>query len=223
MCLLPTCILGAAGLLSVGSAVAAEFQNLNFEQPGRRPKPVYVEGLGADPAWAFPGWQVGSDRYTAYNTRTLGAVAQILIGPGDVFAPLEGRYSAFLQFGPHPVLGTPALMQTGLIPADAKSITFLMSPFFDDARVTLDGTPIPLLSIGGGRVAGDVSSFAGKETELKFSTTSYFGHSLYFDDIRFSSLSVPEPSIGSLAGLGSILVLLYRARRSKVGHADSPL
>src|SRR5207244_6976303 len=50
---------------------------------------------------------------------------------------------------------------------------FLVSQTHNDARVTLDGTVIPLMPIGGGRMAGDVTTFAGREAQLMFSTTSY--------------------------------------------------
>src|SRR5439155_10085216 len=159
--------------------IAANFQNLNLEQATIPPTPVGQFGpLNADPALAFPGWTMGpsgiaNPNYTLYNNLTIGSVAEVLIGPnypnGIGYAPLEGSYSALLQFGPSVTLGTPALIQTGLVPADARSITFLISQTYNDARVTLDGVVIPLVPISGGRVAGDVTAFAGREAQLMFS------------------------------------------------------
>jgi len=149
----------------------------------------------------------------------LGSVAQVLIGPNYPnaigYTPLHGSYSALLQFGPSSTLGTPALIQTGLLPADARSITFSVSAAHNYARVTLDGVDIPLIAIGGGRLACDVTAFAGQQVQLEFSTTSYNGSWLYFDDIVFSPVAVPEPRILNLAVLGVVAVLLIGARRPK--------
>ena len=168
---------------------------------------------------AFPGWTVGFGgpgfpNYTLYNNLTLGSVAQVLVGPsfpnGIGYTPLEGSYSALLQFGPSPTFGTPALIQTGLVPADARSITFLTSPTRNDARVLMNGREIPMFSIGGGRLAGDVSAFAGSQAQLMFSTRSYNGNWLHFDDVTFSAVPVPEPSGFWLCGCAMFIWLIFR-------------
>jgi hypothetical protein len=202
--------------------LAGDFQNLNFEQATISPTAAGQFGPApADPALAFPGWTMGpggtvNPNFTIYNNLTLGSVAQVLVGPNYPnaigYAALEGSYSALLQFGPSLTLGTPALMQTGLVPGGSRSITFLMSQTQNDARVTLDGVVIPLVPIGNGRMAGDVAAFAGREVQLMFSTTSYTGPWLYFDDVRFSAVAVPEPSALWLAGLGFIVWCLCRPR-----------
>jgi len=215
--------LSAALASALRSVLAAEFQNLNFEQATIPPTPVSQFGsLFADPAMVFPGWTMGpsgtaNPNYTLYNNLTLGSVAQVLVGPSFPnaigYTSLEGSYSALLQFGPSTTLGTPALIQSGLVPADSRSITFLMSQTFNDARVTLDGVVIPLVRIGGARMAGDVTAFAGREAQLMFSTTSYNGRWLYFDDVRFSPIAVPEPSVLWLAGLNVMVLFFWRRRR----------
>lgn len=219
--------------LMLQSVSAGDFQNLNFEQATIPPTPVGQFGaLAADPALAFPGWTMGSSgsafpNYTLYNNLTLGSVAQVLVGPNYPnaigYTALEGSYSALLQFGPSPTFGTPALIQTGLVPADARSITFLMSPSQNDVRVTLDGVGISLIPLGGGRMAGDVTAFAGRETQLMFSTTSYNGQWLYFDDVRFSPVAVTEPSVSCLLGLSFILLFSCRRKRPDTldGHQRS--
>jgi len=61
----------------------------------------------------------------------------------------------------------------------------------------LNGVNIPHVQIAGGRLAGNISAFAGTTALLTFSTTTgveYAQESLYFDDIQFSPSSVPEPS-----------------------------
>jgi len=202
--------------------LAGEFQNLDFERATIPPTPPGEFGpLFADPAQAFPGWTMGpggsfSPNYTLYNNLTLGSVAQVLVGPqfpnAIGYRPLQGRYSALLQFGPSSTLGTPALIQTGLVPAEARSITFLVSSEHDDARVTMDGIGLALTRLGDGRIAADVTPFAGKEVQLMFSTESYSGHWLYFDDIRFTLDTVPEPAIPCLAAL-SVTFALFRGRQ----------
>jgi hypothetical protein len=105
---------------------------------------------------------------------SLGAPAVGLMGPSfpnaPGYAPLQGSYSVLLQYfgamGPPPTLS-----QTGLVPADARSITFLTAPNRSDAVVTLNGVPIPLLQTGFGRLAGNIATFAGTEAQLTFSTT----------------------------------------------------
>jgi hypothetical protein len=209
------------------------FVNVDFEQATIAPTPVGQFGpLHANPALAFPGWTMGpggsvNPNYTLYNNLTLGSVAQVLVGPNYPnaigYTALQGSFSALLQFGPSSTLGTPALIQTGLVPSDARSITFLVSATHQDARITLGGVDIPLIAIGSGRLAGDVTAFAGRQAQLMFSTTSYNGSWLYFDDIVFSPVAVPEPSVLGLAGLAVVARMLGRARRPNFcssGRAD---
>lgn len=215
----------------LSSSIGQGFFNLDFEQATISPTPVREFGTGpVDPGLVFPGWTMGPDgigyyNYTLYNTLTFGSVAQVLVGPSFPNAlgldPLQGQYSAFLQFGPMPEpgvdVGSPALIQTGLIPLDARSITFLVSETFNDARVTLDGVDIPLVTIEGGRLAGDVSFFAGRQAELMVTTTSYNGGGLYFDDLRFSAVAVPEPRplcLSILALLSFQLIRFYWPNKS---------
>lgn len=202
------------------------FINLDFEMATIAPTPVGEFGpLQADPLLAFPGWTMGSDgsqnpNYTLYNNLTIGSVAQVLIGPsypnGTGITPLQGAYSALLQFGPSLELGTPALSQVGLLPANARSINFLVHAYGRDAVVTLDGHEIPLLAFGPDRLAGDVSGFAGQMVELKISTSSYNGGGLYFDDIRFSPLAVPEPhSVGLVMASFICCILWHRLVKAR--------
>jgi hypothetical protein len=103
------------------------------------------------------------------------------------------------------------LSQTGLVPVGAKSINFLVG---DDtgAVVTLNGIKIPLVPNSGGRLAGDITAFGGNIAQLTFSTSTSEG-TFYFDDIQFSSQSVPEPSGLALTALG-VLFLGFRHWRN---------
>jgi len=113
----------------------------------------------------------------------------------------------------------PTLSQTGLVPADAQSITFSTAPSRSDGVVTLNGVPIPLISISEGRIAGNIAAFAGTEAQLTFSTTGTPGPGggagwwLYFDDVQFSPTAVPEPNIFALSALGTLLGCRILGRR----------
>ena len=110
---------GLIWLALIGNGKGQGFVNLDFEQATVAPTPAGQFGsLFADPALGFPGWTMGSNgsgpyrNYTLYNNLTLGSVAQVLVGPTFPNAlgmtPLQGSYSALLQFGPDPNLTTGA-------------------------------------------------------------------------------------------------------------------
>ncbi len=200
------------------------FVNLNFEQAGFYVPPTPVGGWGdfIDPALAFHGWTVGANptgnTVTFYNDLSLGSPAVGLMGPNfpnaPGYSPLQGSYSVLLQYFGY-AGGPPTLSQTGFVPANAESINFLVSAGTGAgaARVTLDGVDISLVPIAGGRLAGDVSSFAGRTAQLTFSTPSNGGW-LYFDDIRFSSLPVPEPISLRLLAVGALFIGCIAVYRS---------
>ena len=222
-------IIFTAALLSLAEAGFAQgFVNLNFEQATVSPTPAGVYGSQVDPAIAFPGWTIGNSgnngrTYVFYNEASVGSPAVDLMGPNFPnalgYLPLQGSYSVLLQY--YGIAGgPPTLSQTGMIPANAQSITFLdfsgIDPLFGASStnpiVTLNGINIPLMSIAGGRLAGDVTAFAGSNAQLTFSTPNSFGGS-YFDDIQFSSLPIPEPSEFALAALGALFLGFCRRRR----------
>jgi hypothetical protein len=210
--------------VTVGLAAHASsqgtFQNLNFEQAAAPGAPTPVGGWGdsVDPALAFPGWTVGPTNHgiysavTVYNDLSLGAPAVCLMGPNFPnaagYSALQGSYSVLLQyFGIGPDYA-PRLSQTGLVPADARSISFLVGR--SDITVSLGGVNIPLVQVAGGRLAGDVTAFAGSTVQLTFSTTADNppgqGDWAYFDDVVFSSSPIPEPGTLVLLMLGFVLL-----------------
>jgi hypothetical protein len=139
-----------------------------------------------------------------------------LIGPlypnSTGMSSLQGSYSVLLQtFGPNYPLGAPALSQTALIPAGTRSITFVTTGAPGDARVTLNEALIPLFALGSGLLGGDVTAYAGQQSQVTFSTS---GGWLLFDDVRFSSVAVPEPSSLALARIGIITLVLAKTRWS---------
>jgi hypothetical protein len=181
------------------------FVNLDFERATVPPTPPGGFGGEVDPASAFPGWTVEGAQSVLYNNRTLGNTMATLIGPifpdyeGDV--PLQGSYSVWLGTFGYPGQPTPSLSQIGRVPFYARSLSFLsagppwnpspVEPSF--GTVTLGGVALPLVPIGGTRFAADVSAYAGQIAELRF-----LGN-IYFDDVQFSTVSVPEPNTLSLS------------------------
>ena len=211
------------GLLLVGtpSGFAQGFVNLDFEDATVTATPVNGYGGSVDPASAFPGWTVGgSGTYVLYNNLTLGSPAVILMGPnspnGAGFTPLDGSYSAYIYYLNGSGYQQPTLSQTGLVPADAQSISFLVGSRGSDAAVAMNGINIPLVPVSGGRLAGNISAFAGTVATLTFSAAlnRTGDNGMYFDDIQFSPSSVPEPSVFALSALGTLFLGLHRWRNS---------
>lgn len=212
-------------LLSVVQSGSTQgFVNLDFEDATVSPTPVNGFGGSVDPALAFPGWTVGNSlggtlNFVLYNNETLGSPALDLIGPyfpnGTGHTPLQGSYSALLQYSSIPSLGLPTLSQTGLVPFGTQSISFLVGTGLTGAAVTMNGVNIPLVPISGGRLAGDIAPFAGSIAQLRFSTSTNRGDNFaYFDDIQFSAMSIPEPGAIAFATLGASLLGFRRWRIS---------
>ena len=207
------------------------FVNLDFEDATIAPTPVGGWTYPADPTQCFPGWTVGgSGTVVSYNDLSLGAPAVDLMGPDFPnlvnYTPLEGCYSVLLQYFGFQ-FQPPSLSQTGFIPVGTKSIDFLVGSGRSDAAVTVNGVSIPMVPIPGGRLAGDVSVFAGTDAQLTISTPSSTGAAsdwLYFDDVQFSPSAVPEPKAKILFTM-FVLLLSLRVNRSNtalqrtvVGH-----
>jgi hypothetical protein len=207
-------------LVVIQSGHAQGFVNLDFEDATVSPTPVNGFGGAVDTAIAFPGWTIGgSGTLVWYNDLTLGSPAVILMGPnspnGAGFTPLEGSYSAWIYYLNGSGFSPPTLSQTGLVPADAQSISFLIGSRGSDAAVSLNGVNISLTQIAGGRLAGDISAFAGSLATLTFSAAlnRVGDNALYFDDIQFSSSPVPEPSSLALGAFGALFFGLRRWKR----------
>ena len=210
-------------LLLIGrSGWGQGFENLDFEQATIDPNPDTFT-YPMDPSECFPGWIVGgSGTVVFYNGLSVGAPAVTLMGPDPSgrnpgFTPFQGSYSVFLVYfniaGPPPTLS-----QSGLIPAGTRSLTFLVDGGHgDDAVVMLNGIVIPLVSVSGGRLAADVSAWAGSVAQLTFSTPTgniYAPELFYFDDVQFSSNPVPEPRTLGIIGLGVLLLGIRHWRKS---------
>ena len=202
--------IGAFALVFLQNTQGGDFTNLDFELAKIPATPVGQWGdLQVDPALAFPGWTVGDFwTYSLYNNLTLGAPMAGLMGPdfpnGPMFPPLQGNYSVLLAFlaGPPP----PTLSQTGLVPADTTSITFLAQEGRRDAILLVNDANIPLYPISNGRLAGDISAFAGTVATITFTTPGISRHPafLYLDDVQFASS--PFPALVCHPGMGQVTI-----------------
>lgn len=216
-------LIAAAFFTLWSNALGQGFVNLDFEGATIAPTPPGGTTYPADPAQCFPGWTVGGspDTVVSYNGTSIGAPAVDLMGPdfpnGAGFTPLQGSYSVLLQYF-DTAGGPPTLSQTGVIPAGTESINFLVGDGDDEAAVTLNGINVPLVPVAGGRLAGNIpAGLAGTSATLTFSTMTGGpggGDLLYFDDVQFSSFTVPEPSEFALFALGVVSLGFRRWRKS---------
>jgi hypothetical protein len=203
------------------------FVNLDFEDATIVTDPsgfLYPHSVYADDA--IPGWTgyLGTNEVTdlLYNDLTLGQ-ASIDIVDTSYNGVIEGQYTVVLQWGDAPTPGptqtvSPSISQTGLVPADAKSLQF-MAYNARSFSVSLGGQDLTLLPLASGSnytlFGADTSSFAGKIEPL---TITAFGPSLtvpqYFDSFVFSSSPIPEPSVLKLLGVCILLICRHKKRFS---------
>jgi hypothetical protein len=202
-------------------ASAAPFVNLDFEQA--TVVPVGIDFIQAAPA--FPGWTPRIDSSTlsnvAYNYVGFG---EPLVSLFDVPAPgiglplLQGQYMAALVSRGGGFTTRASLTQTGDIPADALTLRMLADLQLGPPLVRINGIVIPMVLLTpqlfeGSLYAGDVSAFAGSTVELQFqSPLPPLGRIAGFDDIRFSSVPIPEPA--NVVGTVAAGISLTRRRRA---------
>lgn len=203
---------------------AQGFINLNFESANIVPIP-------GDPAGrvqfgpAFPGWTayynsspLSSTDPVNFNNLNLGTAAIGLLNSVSPFGGSISNHTAVLQ-GSSIINGTTVtLAQAGLVPAGTLSLRFQGANFGPSLFVSLNGQPLNLgilQDFGSYREYGaDISAFAGQNAELRFVKAPISGD-LYFDNISFSPIAVPEPTTWALLGLGSALLCCGARRRRK--------
>lgn len=212
-------LIAVLGLVSVRSAPAQGFVNLDFDAPRQPLTPVFASRYRVSEA--LPGWTayIGGQpyEYAIYNNLSLGSAFLGLQGPGSVSQPpYHGQYFLTLQAS-YPVGVSAGVGQTGTVPLSALSLVFYSNR--PGLQVTLGGQAVPVVDFGPTgvgpyrKLAVDVSGVAGQTTELRF--TVLYGDA-FFDSIQFSSVAVPEPGTLALFGLG-VGVLLWRGvRRNRI-------
>jgi len=215
------------GLLCAGSPCCfsqGTFINLNFENP--------IPPLPAGPASlpitrALPGWTgyIGDrqEDNILYNSISLGAAAITLHDASSSRPPIAGGYSITLQgqFNPNDMPGRPsaAIAQTGQIPLNAKSL-ILWEGTTGSLVPSFAGQTIPLFlletSTNHTLWGGDISAFAGQTGELRLTALSGSMTGGYLDNISFSTLSIPEPSVFALTGIGALLLGNFCRRNARL-------
>jgi hypothetical protein len=221
------------------SLFAAPFQNLDFEQGSFQAPPAnYTPSAplaGPFPisaAAGLPFWTAREDSTicTAIwgNVGGLNETSVVLLSSAVAFpppspAPLDGIYSAGLTAyanAPSGFFTTASISQIGDVPANAKSIQFLMVAG-SNPLVTLNGSAISLIPISTNgnlvTMGGDVIAFAGTNAELTITAAGTPGGNsllagpfVVMDDIVFSPNPVPEPSAIALLILGGVGLLMRR-------------
>lgn len=218
------CLLLLWALVAAGQGA---FQNVGFENTTLsvflvNPWGPYYVTNATLPGWNWSPHETGGfgdpDTTVAFNSIALDAPCVTLQGSHSPYFPsLRGEYSVLLQggsLGGGLVTGNTngaSIYQTGLIPSTALSVIYFGR---GSLRVAFDGhmlSSIAITNIANYTVWGvDISACAGQSGELRF--TSPWLASGLLDDIRFSSIPIPEPSELDLCGLG-VLVLFGAMKR----------
>jgi hypothetical protein len=211
----------AALLIASVPAIAGDFINLGFDQPNLSHVQT-MNGLQQGPtSEVLQGWSLTIGNGVAYPPSTIisvGPAAPLSLYPAQNvqgIGPDLGKYSLFLG----PVLGPPGqsfspvytLSQTGVIPANASSLQFLLSdaiaglPPANLFQCQINGQSASLSVAPGIRpdiLNADVSAFAGQQVNLSF----VFGQGIFsqFDIAGFTT--TPEPSTYALLGFCAALL-----------------
>ena len=190
-----------AGIACVGYSQGT-FGNLDFEQVNTN-SPVSLTSwtLYANPV-GFNDVGIGGAAISVHSAQSL------------FFQPLQGSYSVFLQGSSAGPATSAAIGQTGQIPTGSLSVRFFADPR-SNLQVTFGGNNIAMFRITSTAnydiFGGDVSSYAGQTSELRFIGPGNSGG--YFDNIFFSNQPIPEPSALCLIGLGALFCCRQAVRK----------
>ena len=187
------------------------FVNLNFERATIVPSSTFLPLVVATSTLPYWTAYIGSSPLDniVYNDLTVGSPAVSIHDSASSFQqPLNGSYSVILQHsGVDPT--SASIGQTGQVPATSLSLLFDCVNY-QNVQVTFRGTPLPLMLLNTtpnyAVVGADISSFASQSGELRFTGLSLSPTAL--DDIRFSTIAVPEPSTFALVGIGGLVLIL---------------
>jgi hypothetical protein len=143
----------------------------------------------------------------------------------DYWTPaIQGNYSVFLQGGsiyyPGGTNGA-SIGQTGQIPATAQSIIF----WGNALQVTFNGQILSFIDISNALNytiwRADISAYAGQTGELLF-TAHWFNGQGMIDNIQFSTLPIPEPSVLGLFSMCTA-ILCWHMKRPKSRQSSKAL
>ena len=218
----------AVALALLRNVSGQSFVNLNFEsaQVSGYAQGTYIPFTNALPGWngyaisQNSGKQLITQAYFNATQPLIGLPPQISLQTSNVtsvapgFLPIQGNYSVLLQAA-LPGQSNAAIGQTGEIPTNAQTMTFLGA---FEGQITFGGQPILYSAIQNFTnymlFAATISQFAGQTGELLFETSDTPESAMIgtLDDIQFSSSPVPEPSALSLFSI-CILFLCWRMKR----------
>ena len=210
-----------SGLMAGSGFGQGTFQNLNFESAVLVPisgNPTTVQFGPAFPGWTgYFGLGVLSPTFPAnYNNINVGSIGLGLLDQNSPFGGSISNLTAVLQSST--LNGSPdlALAQTGMVPGGTLSLRFDATTFNPNFVVSLNGQPLSLSVLqdfGTYKEYGaNIASFGGQTAELRFTKLRASGD-LYFDNVSFSPIAVPEPRSWALLGLGSVLFCCAARRR----------
>lgn len=214
----------AALLASLWTGYGQGFINLDFEEAAIVPDPTMQFGVYANPA--LPGWTAyaGTRRLTTiyFNAISAGATAVSILDPQGIPSSLDGIYSVYLSGGIGFTATQATIKQTGIVPSDAQSITFIARYYGLPGgilNITLGGQTIHFASISTGtgfiEYGGSIPpGLAGQNAELVFTAPTRLttDNDWEIDDIQFSPIAIPEPSLLSLIVLSGISLWASRKR-----------
>ena len=233
MKILPTYLSLAVVVLSSQIVFGQGFVNFNFETTTITP--VVFPG-GTRYTATVPGWTWtpdgnfvnGDPNSVGYNDLALDSPAVNLQGTNSPFAPaIRGKYSILLQGGSKFVSSTSysSIWQTGQVSATAVSLIY----WGGSLQVTFNGqvlTSIVISNAPNYTIWGmDISAYAGQTGELRFTKPwlpTNFSSGALLDNIQFSSVPVPEPSVLSLICICLLFVFL-RKKCSNISLEPMPV
>ena len=224
--------IAACATLTAMPVAAQTFADLDFDDARFAVPPEAAPWL--DWNEAAPGWNHSAGEGTgqvSYLTGALGfAQSYVLLDvPHSPFGEASDLFALGMRSG-RSVASLPGsyteafVSQTGRVPSDAASLVLLASS--EHFVVMLDGEAVPMLNVGLGPPgaglspflwAGDISSFAGREAELRIIDTfpggegGFSSDALVIDEVRM--LPVPEPSTAAMLAGGLLWMGMIRKGR----------
>ncbi len=213
-------------------AFGAPFQNLGFEEAVvGTPSNFQLPASDALPGWTTNNFDSGCVGYDALPLDSVGVCLMDALTPYPgwprIMYPLQGSYSVWLRkgLGPEgPDMVEAWISQTGDVPTTANSLLFTTEQYLDDLTVSLNGIEIPMslyssrpeINQNHGAVetfVGDIRLFAG-QSNVELCITGDGS----LDNIRFSSLVVPEPSTLIPLVVAAFVTLAHIVRRRVAGE-----
>jgi len=204
-------------------AAGQSFSDLNFESttvpPGQAPGSVSTDE--ALPGWtAYLGNVQQSEVLYNYTYNTDATVD--LLGPGWKEVPniepgvIDGNYSVYLQAGYYGMFVSASISENGEVPLTAQSLQFKAWEMFGGGfTVSFNGNDLPLNLLSTGTAPSgqpydvygvNIGQYAGQTGLLEFTEPAGADNDLLLDDIRFSPMSVPEPSPLVLTGIAAAML-----------------